>query len=42
MELSSYVRLWLDNAQGARSGELRRYVEFLESEIERLKKEQAR
>ena len=39
MKLTSYVRLWLDNTQGPRAKELQQYVAFLESEIERLKKE---
>jgi hypothetical protein len=37
MELSPHLKWWLAQASGPKSNEVRNYIKFLESEIERLK-----
>ena len=37
MQLSSYVRVWLEGGKGPRIKETSDYVKFLESEVERLR-----
>ena len=38
MKLTSYTRLWLNNAQGPKATELRNYIEFLEGKPDHLDK----